>query len=87
MDRAAVLRRRTEIEREFAELQGQLDIWNHESKTAPAANRDRKKYSPIAVAKRGRREEIQRASKACVEEFLRRAPMEVKDFLGLEIFV
>ena len=79
MDRAAVLRRRTELEREFAELQGQLDIWNHEAKTAPAAKRDRKKYTPVAVAKRGRREENQRASKARVEEALRRAPMEVKE--------
>ena len=45
----------------------------------PAVKRDRKKYTPIAVVKRGRRVESKQAAVARVANIMRRAPLEVKE--------
>ena len=82
--KAEIERDRADIEREFAEIQGQIAAWDTKLTpvgviAVPAVKRDRKKYTPIAVAKRGRREESKRAAVAHVAEIMRRAPLEVKE--------
>ena len=82
--KAEIERDRAEIEREFAEIQGQIAAWDTELTpvgviAVPAVKRDRKKYTPIAVAKRGRREESKRAAVAHVAEVLSRVPRERKE--------
>ena len=82
--KAEIERDRAEIEREFAEIQGQIAAWVTELTpvgviAVPAVKRDRKKYTSIAVVKRGRREESKRAAVAHVAEIMRRAPLEVKE--------
>ena len=76
----ALDRRIAQLKRELAVL----EAWNAaeakgEPQAAPEAKRDRKKYTPIAVAKRGRREENKQVAKARTAEVMRRAPVEVKE--------
>ena len=86
MNRDDLLRRKAEIEREFAEIQGQLAAWGSELKTATLTagpKRDRKKYNPAVVARRDRREEVKMAVAECVRAAivgaLARAPAPVEE--------
>ena len=81
MNRDDLLRRKAEIEREFAEIQGQIAAWDIEltpvgARAAPAIKRDRKKYGVTAVARRGRREVSQIDREARMAELTRKAPLE-----------
>ena len=87
MNRDDLLRRKAEIEREFAEIEGQIAAWDIEltpvgARAAPAIKRDRKKYNPAVVARRDRREEVKMAVaervRATIVGALARAPVERK---------
>ena len=77
MNRDAVLRRKAEIEREFAEIQATIDGWRdmgEEVKRSSMPVRDRKKRAPTAVARRAHREEKRAEVAAIVAKAIREAP-------------